>query len=325
MSKLRKVVLAIELISLALIGIVVVNTNNILDALSRQTTPANNPTPSALFALAEQRGIEAQQIILSRNNQAIVVIDTQGTPHTLALDNKNDASVAPLPTAKANTALNTSASTQSAQHKPQPAYTPAQHSPTVSEAPSTLLDMAREKITNEYPDAAAIVYNPPAGTKVRDTLTIFTDPSCIYCRKLHGNIDKLLAAGYRVRYIPIARPNGVGPDGKTFTYDHVLAEKIQDAMCTDDPHKAIDALYRKGFDANISSDRTKCDLNAYNIKRNIKLAEHIVIAAGGTPVIMSKNGYVSRGLLPNGQPVPAGYPGIDTLITLLGAFEEKKQ
>ena len=63
---------------------------------------------------------------------------------------------------------------------------------------------------NQIAESEMIIFEPE---EVKATLTVFTDVDCTYCRKLHGELDQLLAYGIRVRYL--AYPRG-GADSPAF-------------------------------------------------------------------------------------------------------------
>ncbi|MCP4156267.1 MAG: DsbC family protein, partial [bacterium] len=66
---------------------------------------------------------------------------------------------------------------------------------------------------SRYTEKDMIIYEPN-GTK-KATLTVFTDTSCPYCKKLHEEVPELLKAGIRVRYLPYARGGKNGPGYQT--------------------------------------------------------------------------------------------------------------
>jgi thiol:disulfide interchange protein DsbC len=57
----------------------------------------------------------------------------------------------------------------------------------------------RLKTIDEVPENKMIIFEPMGPTK--HTITTFTDVDCPYCRKMHKEIDQLLEAGVRVRYL----------------------------------------------------------------------------------------------------------------------------
>ena len=60
---------------------------------------------------------------------------------------------------------------------------------------------ALEKLAR-IPEQEMIVYSPP---EVKASITVFTDSDCTYCRKLHGDMETLLALGIEVRYLAFPR------------------------------------------------------------------------------------------------------------------------
>lgn len=69
----------------------------------------------------------------------------------------------------------------------------------------------RQQVVREL-SAGAIEFAPPPA-KIRYTLDVFVDVDCNYCRQMHAEIDKINAAGIRVRYLFF--PRG-GPDSETY-------------------------------------------------------------------------------------------------------------
>lgn len=85
---------------------------------------------------------------------------------------------------------------------------------------------AKEKVDG-LPDDELIIFTPEGET--RATITVFTDVDCTYCRKLHGDIDALMAEGIQIRYA--AYPRG-GVNAESYT-------KMISVWCSDDRHKAL--------------------------------------------------------------------------------------
>ena len=79
---------------------------------------------------------------------------------------------------------------------------------------------------NQIAESEMIILEPE---EVKATLTVFTDVDCTYCRKLHGELDQLLAYGIRVRYL--AYPRG-GADSPAFP-------KMVSVWCSSDRHKSF--------------------------------------------------------------------------------------
>lgn len=65
-------------------------------------------------------------------------------------------------------------------------------------------------------------------------LFVLTDPTCFYCRKLHGDIDTLLSAGITVKYVPF--PRGVAEDGQQ------PYEQLKQVMCAENKVDAMDKM-----------------------------------------------------------------------------------
>lgn len=71
-----------------------------------------------------------------------------------------------------------------------------------------------------------IIFSPDV---VKASITVFTDVDCTYCRKLHSELDDLMARGIEVRYL--AYPRG-GQDAASF-------DKMISVWCSDDRKKSL--------------------------------------------------------------------------------------
>jgi len=72
-----------------------------------------------------------------------------------------------------------------------------------------------------------LVYEPEqASTR---SITVFTDISCGYCRRLHAELDTLLEEGIRVRYLLFPRA-GLGSQGH---------KDLESVWCADNPQEAM--------------------------------------------------------------------------------------
>lgn len=78
-----------------------------------------------------------------------------------------------------------------------------------------------QAVLAKFPDADRVLY--PAQGQELARLTVFTDTSCGYCRKLHQEVQTLQRAGVRVTYIPFPRS---GPTGSIF----VVVERLVATM-----------------------------------------------------------------------------------------------
>ena len=82
-----------------------------------------------------------------------------------------------------------------------------------------------EKIA-AIPDEELIIFTPDV---VKASITVFTDVDCTYCRKLHSELDDLMAKGIEVRYA--AYPRG-GSNAASF-------DKMISVWCSDDRKKSL--------------------------------------------------------------------------------------
>lgn len=76
------------------------------------------------------------------------------------------------------------------------------------------------------PAEEMIVFTPD---EIKASITVFTDVDCTYCRKLHSELDDLLARGIEIRYL--AYPRG-GENADSF-------EKMISVWCSDDRKKSL--------------------------------------------------------------------------------------
>jgi len=72
-----------------------------------------------------------------------------------------------------------------------------------------------------------VIYGPE---DAKDTITVFTDIDCGFCRKLHSEMGKYNEAGIRIRYLFYPRA-GIGSD----SYDKAVS-----VWCADNPKAAMD-------------------------------------------------------------------------------------
>ncbi|RUO79477.1 bifunctional protein-disulfide isomerase/oxidoreductase DsbC [Pseudidiomarina taiwanensis] len=117
----------------------------------------------------------------------------------------------------------------------------------------------------------------------RFVVTVFTDPSCGYCRQLHQRVDEYNELGISIRYLAYPR-NGMQSSA---------ANQLRSVWCADDPQQALTAA--KQDDRLLAAS---CD---------DPVAEHYALGrkfgVSGTPAI----------ILPNGQLIP-GYAQPQALI-----------
>lgn len=140
----------------------------------------------------------------------------------------------------------------------------------------TQQNLTKKSLVGNIPDDETIIF--PAEGKSRHTLTIFTDTTCGYCRRLHQDVDKLNAAGITVRYL--IYPRG-GPGSRA-------ARELESAWCSDDPQQA---LTRAKQGEKIPTKRCENPL-----KENIERARHFGLR--GTPLIITDQGHSINGYKP---------------------------
>ena len=151
----------------------------------------------------------------------------------------------------------------------------------------------RQATLADFPDADRVVY--PAQGQERARLTVFTDTSCGYCRKLHQEVPTLQKAGVAVTYIPFPRS---GPTGAAY-------ETMRKVWCSPDRRKAMDIA--KGVSSGDlgSGDCKEADA----VKAGYELG--IRLGVNGTPAIVMPDGQLQPGYLPANR--------------LIGALGLKKQ
>lgn len=131
----------------------------------------------------------------------------------------------------------------------------------------------RDKIAR-IPEEEMILFTPDI---VKATITVFTDVDCTYCRALHRDLEKTMAAGIQVRYL--AYPRG-GEAAESYT-------KMISVWCSDDREKALTQA-KNG--QNIPTQT--CDspvLAHYNLGNELGIS--------GTPALVLEDGRVVPGYL----------------------------
>lgn len=128
------------------------------------------------------------------------------------------------------------------------------------------------------PESHMLIYAPP---DPEHTITIFTDVNCFYCQRLHEQIDKLLEAGIRVRYLfyPLT-----GPGSESY-------RQAQAVWCSKDRKAALSAAMKN----QPIPGEPGCDAP---IQAHYQLATD-KLGLRGTPAIITEQGR----LLPPGIPV----------------------
>jgi thiol:disulfide interchange protein DsbC len=124
-------------------------------------------------------------------------------------------------------------------------------------------------------EANMLIYGP---ADAAHTITVFTDIDCGYCRKLHGEMERLNANGIRVRYLLYPR---AGENSPSYT-------KAVSAWCADDPHSAL-TLAKQGKEI---PEKT-CD---NPVSEHLALGRTLGIQ--GTPSMVLEDGETLPGYVP---------------------------
>ena len=138
----------------------------------------------------------------------------------------------------------------------------------------------RKQLMNAISDKDTIAFGDGQGESL-ETINVFTDVDCGYCRKLHSEIAEINALGIRVRYLAYPR-GGIGSEGY---------EKLVTAWCAKDPQATL---------TNLKSGRTMKMSNCESpVKDQYFLGQQIGIS--GTPAIITSDGRLFPGYLPAGE------------------------
>jgi len=144
------------------------------------------------------------------------------------------------------------------------------------------------ELINDVDEKEMLVYETPEPSE--RAITVFTDVSCGFCRKLHAELDELLEGGVRVRYLMFPRA-GIGSQAH---------KDLESVWCADDPQ---DAMTQAKAGASITA--ASCQ---NPIESHVELAEKVGLR--GTPLIY----------LDNGEMIP-GYRSAEQLVQMIHASE----
>lgn len=118
----------------------------------------------------------------------------------------------------------------------------------------------------------------PADGKIAHTLYVFTDVDCGYCRKMHGEVGKLNAAGIDVKYFAFPR---TGLNSDSFN-------KAVTVWCSDDKKQAL-TLAKQGQDL---AAKTCPNPVASQYELGQSMGVH------GTPAVFLEDGHELGGYVP---------------------------
>ncbi len=144
------------------------------------------------------------------------------------------------------------------------------------------LDGIRAKSLKSIKDEDTIVYAPKGA--VKETITIFTDPSCPYCRKLHKEIHELNKAGIKVRYVMYPRDGIQSQAGK---------ESLS-ILCSKNRLEELDKAMNGQSNTNTSCENS--ELEKSNLEKFIQLGDEMGLQ--GTPYIINSDGRAIPGYRP---------------------------
>ncbi len=123
-----------------------------------------------------------------------------------------------------------------------------------------------------------IIYQPK---KTDHIITVFTDVSCPYCKKLHNEIPDLLKNNIEVRYVLFSR-NGIDDDAYA---------DMASLWCSEDKKDLLETAFEGDF-----IKEEKCE---NPLTKNLELAYSLRV--NGTPMIFTESGKVIPGYVPYKQ------------------------
>ncbi len=138
-----------------------------------------------------------------------------------------------------------------------------------------------------FDDKDMIIY--PAKGEKKATLTVFTDTSCGYCRKLHGESQHLIDAGIQVQYLPFPRGSKRGPGYQT----------LKKVWCAKDRQDAMHVA--KGTEQGELVNVGSCE-QAYVIDKGFIAGN--IMGVTGTPSMFTERGEVIGGYVPYKELIP---------------------
>ena len=148
--------------------------------------------------------------------------------------------------------------------------------------------VARKHVLESIPASESIDFVPDSA---QHTVYVFTDITCGYCRRFHGDMAELNGKGVAVRYLAFPR---AGIDSESF-------KDMESVWCAADRNAAM-TLAKQGNQVTPA----QCD---NPVKRQYELGQSLGVR--GTPAIY----------LENGQEMP-GYVPPDTLLQALNQYSD---
>lgn len=132
-----------------------------------------------------------------------------------------------------------------------------------------------------------ITYAPQAPSKTRYTVTVFTDVTCPFCRRLHREMVRYNRRGIAIRYAFFPRS---GPNTPAFA-------EAETVWCSGDRRAALDRAFSDAAaNREIPADKTTC---ANPVLRSYRLGA--ALGLRGTPMMILPDGEKIDGYVPPGQ------------------------
>jgi thiol:disulfide interchange protein DsbC len=145
----------------------------------------------------------------------------------------------------------------------------------------------RLELLAEVSEDDMVIFRPTG--EVKAVISVFTDTTCPYCRKLHQEVPELNARGIEVRYLAFPR-GGMRSQG---------ARELAQVWCADNPTEAMNQIKNEG---EVPKQAASCDAP---VQSQYQLGTRMGVQ--GTPAIV----------MPDGQMVP-GYLPVERLASMLG-------
>lgn len=129
---------------------------------------------------------------------------------------------------------------------------------------------------DELPEGSMLVY--PAKGERKQTITVFTDIDCPYCRKLHEHMEEMNTLGLEVRYLAMPR-TGVGSESYL---------KAVSVWCAEAPEEAMTRAKQGRSVAQASCENP--------VRSHLMLAQRLGVNA--TPTLITERGSLISGYMP---------------------------
>ena len=112
----------------------------------------------------------------------------------------------------------------------------------------------------------------------KHVVTVFTDPTCSYCQKLHSEMADYNKLGITIRYLAFPR---AGSNSSTY---HTMVS----AWCSDDPKEALSRAIKRQSIPSKTCENT--------VKEQYKFG--LLLGVNGTPSLILEDGSLAPGYLP---------------------------